>query len=299
MIYGLGLPGLVLILPGILCAAENDDWRHEIRDRQYDRVRNISLEILKQWSTSEDHLVIVGRSGTPIRAFFELILGNQSVTQIPLSNFRFALRHLDHRIRIRYPLIRRLSAEEEMILFGHFDKLDLHEKLATKNRLLLFDYASNSGTSLLGAADYLRLYASHRGIRLRVVPIAVVERDNKIGYLDHLGVSQELDLADYLRSEGVFVIQSGPWDHWALAWELYKRVSPVGRFFIQEKQWADVATASETRYRDYKNWLSGRIRFDWATHGFLRDRFPECRQILQPIAVADPVFELTDFPRSK
>lgn len=121
-------------------------------------LKSLSERIVKIFPPEKFFLLGVGRSPTPIRAYLDVLYPGYSST-LPLSNFR------DYRPNARkigiFPA-KRLTQEEELRLFAHFDKHIPSVSDLAGRKLVTFDY-SNMGESVLSTNEYIAKYLKTRG----------------------------------------------------------------------------------------------------------------------------------------
>jgi hypothetical protein len=95
-------------------------------------------------------VVSIGRSLTPITAYFEIKKYNNSYN-LPLSNFRYG--EASHETL--------LSQAKEEVLFKHFDQYLPSAEQSLKKSILFIDFSS-SGESISAAKKYLSQYFSEK-----------------------------------------------------------------------------------------------------------------------------------------
>lgn len=175
----------------------------------YNEIKKISLSIASSCKTQNCFVVGIGRSPAP---FIEMLKqANFPAINLPLSKFR------DY-----------LPSAKRAVFYEHFDEY-LNMAVNAKSKELILTDFSGTGESLGLSKKYIVKWAKSRGLRLKVVTVAVIPRLNK------REINTVLDKADgrviMLNNEGL---------EFNLMKEKYKNISQYpqyyGSFSVEENE---------------------------------------------------------------
>lgn len=147
-----------------------------LSDGEYAEIKSVALNILERYPPERYYYLGIGRSPTPILAFFEVLgMDRKAVSSMPMSSVKYYSKSTSHKI------------------FQNFEILAPTASVIRKRKILMIDLW-NSGGSIKRAHDLLRRYYRSKGVSVDGLGLAPFKRDSNIGSLHQMNVRSELGL---------------------------------------------------------------------------------------------------------
>lgn len=228
----------------------------------YEDVRDISIDLFKQYPPGEYHYVIIGRSPTPFAMFFEN-LGLASVSQIPLSGMR----------RIEYPDSPNFTPKMRKRLHKHLDKYFPSEHRLNGRKVLVLDYSSGSD-GFDRTIKHIHDYMQSRGRSKTELKSHALLVDSILG-----------DRYARLRSEGHTVHKLVGDLGIAFERSYFDKASPVGQWYIDPNTKGE-DPSNPIKQVELQNSITEQMKNDIELRAFLRsDASPVGASVLDQLTL--------------